>query len=374
MGEETRRRRLPVSFSAMLLVAAASVAAASVMLHARSEGPRPAARTSQALAAHSGPTPTAVPTAPPLIDILRAADALAQAGKIEAPAPEPQLAEILQAADALSRAGKLDAATGEPSLTETLQGMAWAGVVQPAAQSSTPPSLEEVLRAANVLVQAGLIQPPPPPSLLDVLRAVQALDAAGILPQPEPSLRESLLAAQALAEAAAPPPAPAPAPEPHPIAVAPAPPPPPPPPPAPVHGDGWFDAAYTQKVLDGVNARRRAAGLGTVSPESRLTRAAQDYAVTLANANMFSHTGPDGSTLVSRTEAAGFPFTVQLGEILAMGSQGWEPSGVVQAWIDSPPHHEQMLEPTYTRTGIACYFSNDPRGVMVRCVMDFAAG
>lgn len=61
----------------------------------------------------------------------------------------------------------------------------------------------------------------------------------------------------------------------------------------------------------------------------------------MANAETVSHTGPDGSPLVTRIEGAGVPFTVMVGETLAMGSLGWEPASVVQAWMDSPAHRER---------------------------------
>lgn len=344
MGEDKKQRRLPVSFSALLLIAAASVAATSAMLHARTDSP--AAPVSQAAGARV--ERTAVPTA--------------------ASTFEPSMKEVLEAADALVKAGEID-------------------------PPPPAPTLEESLLAADALIKAGLLEPPPAPSLYDILRAVQELDAAGALPDapaPAGSLEEALIAAQILADAGAlpapppPPDDPPPAPrEPGPRTAPPPPAPPPPPTPTPVPeaiapspaptGDGWFDDAYTLSVWDGVNARRAAAGLRPVVAEPRLTRAARDYAVTMANAETFSHTGPDGSTLVSRIEAAGFPFTVQVGEILAMGSQGWSPTSLVQAWMDSPGHREQMMDPAYAYAGIGCYYSDDSGAIMVRCVMDFAA-
>ena len=107
--------------------------------------------------------------------------------------------------------------------------------------------------------------------------------------------------------------------------------------------------------------------------EPRLTQASKDYAKVLADHEWFNHTGPDGSTLVSRVEAAGFPFTVQIGEVLAWGSSGWPPEEIVQAWIDSPSHREQIMAGVYTRAGIGCYFTQTDT-LMVRCVVDLAAG
>ena len=111
--------------------------------------------------------------------------------------------------------------------------------------------------------------------------------------------------------------------------------------------------------------------MGPLTSEPRLTQAAKDYAKVLADFNWFSHTGPDGSDLVSRTEAAGFPFTVQIGEVIAWGSDGWPPADIVQAWLDSPSHREQIMSGVYGRAGIGCYFT-DHGTLMVRCVMDLA--
>jgi uncharacterized protein YkwD len=134
---------------------------------------------------------------------------------------------------------------------------------------------------------------------------------------------------------------------------------------------GWYDEAFTGQVFVLVNERRTAAGLQPVVSEPRLTNAAATYAKVLADNNWFSHTGPDGSTLVTRDEAAGFPFDVQIGEVLAWGSNNWQPAQIVQAWMDSPGHREQLISPVYTRAGASCYFTQQGT-VMVRCVMEFA--
>jgi len=146
-----------------------------------------------------------------------------------------------------------------------------------------------------------------------------------------------------------------------------------PPPPATPAADVWTDASFTQEVWDGVNARRTQLGLAPVAVDTRLARAASDYAVLISETHWFSHTGPDASSFVDRITAAGFPFEGQLGEVLAMGTDGWPAAGVVQAWIDSPPHREQLLNPDYRLAGLACAFTREAGRLTVRCVMEFAA-
>ena len=68
----------------------------------------------------------------------------------------------------------------------------------------------------------------------------------------------------------------------------------------------------------------------------------------LTEHNWFDHTGPDGSTLVQRVERAGFPFNVQVGEVLAWGTESWPAEDVVDAWLNSAAHREEILSGDYT--------------------------
>lgn len=248
------------------------------------------------------------------------------------------------------------------------------------------PTMLEILLAADALVKAGVMEPPEP-SINEVLVAVDQLSRANALPGQEPPLSEVLRAVSILIDAgeldpspAAPPAAPIEQPRVQ-APVAPAPPPPPPPAPTstpvpapqpqPAGDGGWLDAAFAARVIELVNAERAERGLQTIAFEPRLTRAAENYAVQLTVEDWFSHVGPDGSTVVDRVVAQGFPFDTQIGEVLAWGAD-WSPEGIVQAWMDSPSHQEQLLEPVYARAGVGCYFRVEEPNVAVRCVVDFA--
>ena len=360
-------QRRVLTGSWILITCVVALAAVVLMFLSRTsaaEQRRTAAPTPQqslTLAARAQKTaalpPTFVPTTatpPTMLEILLAADALVRAGVIPPPPPPPTMLEILLAADALVKAG----------------------VIAP------PPTLEAVLIAADELNRAGLLPPPPAaeqPPLIEILHAASILAAAGQLPGlPPASANEEVVAPPPLPPVAPtlpPPPAPtapsAPPPPPPPaVTPVPAPPTPAPPPPKP-SGSGWFDAAFTNQVFALVNQRRAAAGLPPVRIESRLAQSAASYAQTMTEQNFFAHNGLDGSTLVTRNEAAGFPFDVQEGEVLAFGTNGWQPAEVVQAWMDSPAHHEQIMSAVYTRAGAGCYFTS-AANVSVKCVMELA--
>ena len=307
-------------------------------------------RSSDTLGAKVGPSPTrarpAPTSTPTLAQVLVAADQVRRAQDFFAAVTAPTLAEVLVAADQVNRAREFFEAV-----------------------AATPtPTLAEILVAADQVQRAQ-----------DFFRAVEGLET-----EPAPTLAEVLVAAdevnrfRAWIEAATvAPPAPAP-PVPTNTPLPPTENPAPPPQanleqPARIPaGSGWYDPGFEAQVMADVNARRAEQGLGALSLEPRLGQAAKDYAKVLADNNWFNHTGPDGSTLVSRVEAAGFPFTVQIGEVLAWGSSGWPPEEIVQAWMESPSHREQIMGSVYTRAGIGCYFTNDAT-LMVRCVIDLAA-
>ncbi len=343
-----------------LVGAAIALAAAIAVMTGRAERHAPAAteaavqpvRSSQTLGAdefHASAAPTLAESLiavdllvkagklPTLAESLVAVDLLVKAGEL------PTLAESLIAVDLLVRAGKL------PTLAESLVA------VDLLVKAGKLPTLAESLVAADLLIRAGVISAPAPP-IDEILRAVSLLSEAG---------------AARLAQDAAPPPM-AGAPEPTPgtsartvASRAPITP--------PTVRSGYMDDAFTAGVFSQVNQRRLAAGLQPVTVEPRLADAAVRYARVLTDYNWFSHTGPDGSTLVTRAEAAGFPFTVQIGEVLAWGSNGWTAAEIVQAWIDSPAHRDQILNPAYTRAGAGCYFTSTSH-TTVRCAMEFAAG
>jgi uncharacterized protein YkwD len=325
---------------------------------------------------------------PSLYETLIAADALVRAGKLEAPNPVQQ---AMIAADMLYQAGKLKEVTGGPTLAESLIA---GDLIN---QSKRNAQISAAWENADELWVQGLLDPPVRSPLSDVLAAVQQIDALVQYDAGVRAAREASAAAAAAADtrarqaaqapAAVPQVAPPSAPQPQPRVQAPAPtstpvpppPPPPAPPPAPAPAQaasdgpsdtgGWWDSGFGAEVFAIVNQTRAQHGLGSLSVEPRLARAASDYAKVLADNEWFSHTGPDGSTLVSRVEAAGFPFTVQVGEVLAWGQNNWQPAEIVAAWMDSPSHREQLLGP-YTRAGVGCYFTAEDN-TSVRCVMDF---
>jgi len=118
----------------------------------------------------------------------------------------------------------------------------------------------------------------------------------------------------------------------------------------------WASAAsasgvdFERQVVDLVNQVRSDAGLAPLAAAPELADSARRYASYMAAAGFFAHEGPDGSTLASRAEAAGYRGWSYLAENLAAGQP--DPGSVVRAWLDSPGHRANILSSRVREIGV----------------------
>lgn len=113
-------------------------------------------------------------------------------------------------------------------------------------------------------------------------------------------------------------------------------------------------AAEMVQVIDLVNLERAQNGLGPLTYNENLAASAQTYAQRMAEDNFFSHTAPDGSTMVGRAESAGYAAWTFLAENLAGGQPS--PDRVVAAWMKSPGHRANILSPEASEVGVGHTF------------------
>ena len=90
---------------------------------------------------------------------------------------------------------------------------------------------------------------------------------------------------------------------------------------------------------------------GAVTWNDLLTQAAAGHASDMARLNFFSHTSQDGRTLADRVNATGYVW-MRLGENIAGGPTSV--AAVVDAWLASPDHCANMMDPAYVEVGVAC--------------------
>jgi uncharacterized protein YkwD len=84
-----------------------------------------------------------------------------------------------------------------------------------------------------------------------------------------------------------------------------------------------------------------------------LMAGAAAYAKLMAEKDMFSHTGPDGSSPQSRLTASGYRGAFK-GEALSAGQVTAQEA--INSWRDSPSHAAIVFEATTVDVGIGYYF------------------
>jgi len=106
-----------------------------------------------------------------------------------------------------------------------------------------------------------------------------------------------------------------------------------------------------------VNVYRQAAGLPVLTTSAATRRAAERHAADMARAGFFSHDGSDGSTMADRLRAVGCTGGA---ENIAAGP--YDRVTVLEAWMDSPAHRANILNPAMRTYGVA---QSGDRWVMV---------
>ncbi len=111
-----------------------------------------------------------------------------------------------------------------------------------------------------------------------------------------------------------------------------------------------------QATLCLLNAERTARGLVALTEQQQLTQSSVAFSALMVEQHFFAHVSPDGGTLTSRLGASGYlarPGGWTVGENIAWGeSYLASPAKIVQAWMDSPPHRENVLSTEFEEIGL----------------------
>lgn len=99
-----------------------------------------------------------------------------------------------------------------------------------------------------------------------------------------------------------------------------------------------------------LNDERADGGVRAVVQNEILTEVARSHAVDMDTHNYLSHTGRDGSSPGDRADAAGYDWNF-IAENIARGFN--TETGVMQGWMGSEGHRENILDPRAEDFGIA---------------------
>ncbi|KRQ87144.1 Chlorophenol reductase precursor [Caloramator mitchellensis] len=107
--------------------------------------------------------------------------------------------------------------------------------------------------------------------------------------------------------------------------------------------------AIESEVVRLVNIERAKVGLPALKENWQLSRIARYKSQDMINKNYFSHISPTYGSPFQMIESFGIKFSAA-GENIAMGQR--TPQEVMNAWMNSPGHRSNILNPTYTQIGV----------------------
>lgn len=139
--------------------------------------------------------------------------------------------------------------------------------------------------------------------------------------------------------------------------------------PVPPSQDGWPTtwSAFELEVLTRTNQERQRGAIcdgetmppvGPVALDTTLRLAARRHSQDMAARNYFEHDTPEGVGPSGRAAAAGYRSRF-VGENIAAGQV--DPSRVMKAWMDSPGHCRNLMDPDYRVLGVGYFFEGGDR-------------
>ena len=108
------------------------------------------------------------------------------------------------------------------------------------------------------------------------------------------------------------------------------------------------DTTIENQITNLVNTKRAAAHCGPLRTDERLRTAARKHSADMVTKNFFDHAGSNGSTFVTRAQAANY--WAPSAENIAWGYS--TPTAVVTAWMNSPVHRTNLLNCSSKAVGV----------------------
>ena len=161
--------------------------------------------------------------------------------------------------------------------------------------------------------------------------------------------------------------------------------------------DGAVDTTAIEAAIhERVNEIRRARELAPLASDDDLAEIATYYSRRMAAEEFFSHTAPDGQTLLDRYERFGYdcridtggrryvtggenlaytyaytPVRTEEGVVSYDGNETRIARGIVAGWMHSPGHRENLLRPYWKREGIGVVLDAEDGKIQVIATQNF---
>ncbi len=129
------------------------------------------------------------------------------------------------------------------------------------------------------------------------------------------------------------------------------------------NGDPTTDsttATLVSQIVQLTNNFRQQNGLAPVKLNTKLTSAAQTQSQNMALQDFFGHIDKNGLAVDSRVSATGYDWS-RVSENIAAGYP--TAAEVVDGWINSPAHRQNLLDAAVTEIGVGYYFLPNDTGI-----------
>jgi uncharacterized protein YkwD len=124
-------------------------------------------------------------------------------------------------------------------------------------------------------------------------------------------------------------------------------------------------SSLDRAVLAQINKFRVAHGRHALRLSSRLTAAAAQHSHEMVSKGYFSHNSANGASPFTRIKryypSAGFRHWL-VGENLLYGSPSISPAAALNAWVHSPEHLRNILDPSWREIGVSAVHSGSAPG------------
>ncbi|MFC0273896.1 CAP domain-containing protein [Metabacillus herbersteinensis] len=111
-------------------------------------------------------------------------------------------------------------------------------------------------------------------------------------------------------------------------------------------------SSFEEQVAQLVNQERAKQGLRALTHRADIKNVAEKKAQDMINSNYFSHTSPNHGSPFDMLKTFGISYS-SAGENIAKGQK--TPQEVMNAWMNSPGHRQNILKPEYDAIGVGFY-------------------
>ncbi|GEN53655.1 hypothetical protein HFA01_19170 [Halobacillus faecis] len=108
-------------------------------------------------------------------------------------------------------------------------------------------------------------------------------------------------------------------------------------------------SAFEKQVVELTNQEREKQGLAPLKLDTELSAVAKDKSLDMQQNNYFSHNSPNYGSPFDMMKSYGIDYRTA-GENIAMGQT--TPEEVVQGWMNSQGHRENIMNPNFTHIGV----------------------